>query len=71
MKSTTNATDKTAINAEANAWWVRLDSDTVSAHERDEFANWLAVDPKHRQAFDAVCAMSWMRLNNESPYLKS
>ncbi|MCX7101188.1 MAG: FecR family protein [Methylobacter sp.] len=62
MKSTTNATDKTAINAEANAWWVRLDSDTVSAHERDEFANWLAVDSQHQQAFDAVGAL-WNELD--------
>ena len=57
MKSTTNATDNAAIKAAANAWWVRLDSDTVSVRERNEFAHWLAVDPQHRQAFDAVCTL--------------
>lgn len=62
MKSTTNATDNAAIKAAANAWWVRLDSDTVSAQERDEFAHWLAADPQHRQAFDAVAAL-WNELD--------
>jgi len=62
MKSTTNATDNAAIKTAANAWWVRLDSDTVSAQERDEFAHWLAADPQHSQAFDAVCAL-WDELD--------
>lgn len=62
MKSTTNATDNAAIKTVANAWWVRLDSDTVSAQERDEFAHWLAADPQHRQAFDAVGAL-WGELD--------
>ncbi len=62
MNSTTNATDNTAIKAAANAWWVRLDSDTVSARERDEFTRWLAADPQHRQAFDAVAAL-WGELD--------
>jgi len=62
MKSTTNATDNPPIKAAANAWWVKLDSDTVSAREREEFARWLAADPRHRQAFDAVCAL-WGELD--------
>ncbi|WP_432742691.1 FecR family protein [Methylobacter sp. G7] len=62
MKSTSNATDNPAIKAAANAWWVRLDSDTVSARERVEFADWLDADPQHRQAFDAVCAL-WDELD--------
>lgn len=62
MKSTTNATDNAAIKVAANAWWVRLDSDAVSAQERDEFAHWLAADPQHRQAFDAVGAL-WGELD--------
>lgn len=62
MKSTTSATNDAAIKAAANAWWVRLDSDQVSAGERDEFARWLAADPQHRQAFDAVCAL-WNELD--------
>jgi transmembrane sensor len=62
MKPITNATDNAAIKAAANAWWVRLDSDTVSARERNEFACWLAADPRHRQAFDVVCAL-WDELD--------
>lgn len=62
MKPITNATDNAAIKAAANAWWVRLDSDTVSARERNEFTHWLAADPRHRQAFDAVCAL-WDELD--------
>ncbi len=62
MKSTTNATDNAAIKTVANTWWVRLDSDTVSAQERDEFAHWLAANPQHRQAFDAVGAL-WGELD--------
>lgn len=62
MKSTTNAIDNAAIKAAANAWWVRLDSDTVSAQERDQFAHWLAADPQHQQAFDAVCGL-WDELD--------
>lgn len=62
MKSTTNATDNAGIKAAANAWWVRLDSDKVSALERTEFANWLAADPRHGQAYDAVCAL-WNELD--------
>lgn len=62
MKSTTSATDNAAIKAAANTWWVRLDSDQVSAGERDEFARWLAADPQHRQAFDAICAL-WNELD--------
>ncbi|MCK9397498.1 MAG: FecR family protein [Methylobacter sp.] len=62
MKPTTNATDNAAIKAAANAWWIRLDSDQVSAGERDEFARWLAADPQHRQAFDAICAL-WNELD--------
>ncbi len=62
MKSTTSATNNAAIKAAANIWWVRLDSDQVSAGERDEFARWLAADPQHRQAFDAICAL-WNELD--------
>jgi transmembrane sensor len=62
MKITTNPTDNAEINAAANAWWVRLDSDSVSAGERDEFARWLAADEQHRKAFDAACAL-WDELD--------
>jgi transmembrane sensor len=62
MKSTTNATDNAKIKAAANAWWVRLDGDRVSALERAEFANWLASDSRHMQAYDAVCAL-WDELD--------
>lgn len=62
MKSITNATDNAAIKAVANAWWVRLDSHTVSAQEHDQFAHWLAADLQHQQAFDAVCAL-WDELD--------
>jgi transmembrane sensor len=62
MKPTSNATDNAAINVAANAWWVKLDSDKVSAEERAEFARWLAADPQHRQAFDAVGAL-WTELD--------
>jgi len=62
MKSTSTATDNAAIKAVANAWWVKLDSDEVSAGERIEFARWLDADPQHRQAFDAICAL-WGELD--------
>jgi transmembrane sensor len=62
MKSTTNAIDNAAIKAAANAWWVKLDSNRVSAQERNEFARWLAADLQHRQAFDAVAAL-WDELD--------
>lgn len=62
MKSTITATDNAAIKADANAWWVRLDSDAVSAQDRNEFARWLATDRQHRQAFDDVCAL-WGELD--------
>lgn len=62
MKSTSNATDNLEIKTVANAWWVKLDSDTVSGQDRDEFAHWLAADPQHQQAFDAVCAL-WDELD--------
>jgi transmembrane sensor len=62
MKIPTNATDNAEINAAANTWWVRLDSDRVSALERAEFANWLAADPRHRQAYDRVCTL-WDELD--------
>jgi len=58
MKSTLHAD----IKAAANAWWVRLDSGAVSARERAEFAAWINADPRHRQAYDAVCAL-WGELD--------
>lgn len=58
MKSTSYAD----IKAAANAWWVRLDSGAVSARERAEFAAWLNADPRHRQTYDAVCAL-WGELD--------
>jgi transmembrane sensor len=61
MKPTSNATDNAAIKAAANAWWVRLDSDTASVEDQAEFALWLAADPRHRQAYEAVGAL-WNEL---------
>jgi len=62
MKSPSNATDNAAIRADANAWWARLDSEMASAEERAEFAHWLAADPRHKQAYEAVCAL-WGELD--------
>ena len=62
MKSTTDAIKTADIKAAANAWWVRLDGDNITAQEQAEFDRWLNTDPLHRQAFDAVCAL-WSELD--------
>lgn len=61
MKPTPHATENAAIKKAANAWWVRLDSDKVSAEDRAEFARWLAADPRHKRTFDSIAAL-WNEL---------
>jgi transmembrane sensor len=62
MESSTPSSDPAAIRATATAWWIRLDSDKANARDRDAFARWLAIDPRHGLAFDAVCAL-WGELD--------
>lgn len=62
MTSTTDTTDIAEIKAAANAWWVRLDSEDITAREQAEFDRWLNTNPQHRQAFDEVCAL-WDELD--------
>jgi len=63
IKSTTNVTEKAAIKTAANAWWVRLDSGTLSTQEREKLTSWLAADPEHQQAFDAIDVL-WNELDS-------
>lgn len=45
------------IKAAAREWWVRLDSGELSADEQAEFADWLAADPRHAQAYGQLCEL--------------
>jgi transmembrane sensor len=43
-----------ASKDQAVAWFLRLQSDHVSAKERHEFLHWLNENPQHKQAYDKV-----------------
>jgi len=47
-------TDIDQVRAEAAAWLARLRSDQVGAQDQAGFQSWLAEDPRHGAAFEAV-----------------
>jgi transmembrane sensor len=54
-------------NAEAIAWWVRLDSGALNPQQQQLFEQWLR-DPLHQQAFEAVCDL-WGELEVLRPII--
>ena len=57
MSHTTASELSGAMQDQACQWIVRLRADDVSAADREQFALWLAANPAHRQAMDAMLAM--------------
>src|SRR5580704_14972440 len=50
--------DTELIRAEGAAWLARLRSDSVEPQDQAGFQAWLAQDPRHRAAFEAI-AGTW------------
>ena len=50
------------IDEEAAAWAWRMDSDAVTADEREAFESWLRQDPRHRRASEEMCK-AWAALD--------
>lgn len=67
MKPTHRSSEQSAIREAATDWWIRLDSGSAGAGEKAAFARWLAADPRHGRAFDAVCGL-WGELDAINPY---
>ena len=53
---------RTEIDEEAAAWAWRLDSDIVSAADRQAYESWLRRDPRHRRASEEL-AQVWRALD--------
>lgn len=63
MKNVVDFPDIAAIDEEAAAWLVRLDSeDPLSAEEETRIAEWLERSPVHRERLQALAAL-WEKLN--------
>jgi len=54
--------NRSDIDEEAAVWVWRMDSDTVSAANRDAFTSWLRRDSRHRQAYEDLTRV-WTGLN--------
>lgn len=67
MKPTHRSSEQSAIREAATDWWIRLDSGSAGAGEKAAFARWLAADPRHGRAFDAICGL-WGELDAIKPY---
>ncbi len=48
-------------DAQAVAWFVRLNGENVSDRQRMAFNRWLGLDPDHRRSYQAVLTL-WQRL---------
>ncbi len=53
MSATSNEERKTALQGQAIEWLVKMRDDQVTAQELNAFADWLAEDPSHSQAYTA------------------
>lgn len=62
-------TDKTIIQEQATAWWVRVDSGDLSKAEQVEFLQWQKAHPAHRVAFEEVCRL-WGELDELKSHRK-
>lgn len=50
----TNDGEQSAIDAVASDWIVRLSGPDVTREEREAFEQWLAIDPRHGETYDAL-----------------
>lgn len=57
MDDSRHQNTKDALFSEATAWFFRLGADDVSVAEEQDFSDWLAVDPAHREAWDEVTSL--------------
>lgn len=54
------------IQRQAATWFARLRADNVSQREREQWQDWLARDPRHRQAYAQVETL-WSSLGDFAP----
>jgi transmembrane sensor len=50
------------IKTQASAWWVRVDSGTMDAHEQATFEAWVNASEAHKEAFNQV-NLIWQELD--------
>lgn len=63
----TNMTDQQKIDQEAAAWVAKLNGDTVSGEDRQQFNAWVAQSSAHRQAFFAM-RQHWQHLKQAAQH---
>lgn len=54
------------LQQQAAAWFARLHADNVTEREREQWQDWLARDPRHRQAYAQFEAL-WSSLGDFAP----
>jgi transmembrane sensor len=60
-------TDQQRIDQEAAAWVAKLNADTVSGEDRQQFNVWVAQSPAHREAFFAM-RQHWQHLGQAAQH---